>query len=386
VIVLGAVAVAALWVRGRGAKTGQADPARTPDVLAAAPADAWLIATLDVAAARPLLQPWLESLGGLAGATRVAGLGSLSSACGFEPLEHVRQVMLALPEQGDRRQRGDFGFAVATDAALGADELAACARKVIAARGGTPTTATRGGFQVVSDDAASQGAAAARGTPAAPGTVDAQGSQGAQLAYRKGAPFLVGRGPWLDAMIDAADGRAPGAAPEHAALRAMLLAGAGARAAGPRAQPALQVTALLPKSLRDRLRAEVAGDAGPVPGRAFLGVLGVDEVAVAVLPEAGAGGVTTRTTLTTVAVDLRCESGAACDEVQNLVERARLAWSGDFAVRQSGLGPLIDSLTIEARVPDGRALAIRARAPTADLAVAMGRLLDRVSPPPAPGP
>jgi hypothetical protein len=366
-IVLGAVVGTALWVRGSRAQTGETGPgdqAGLARVLAAAPADSWLIATLDVAAAQPLLEPWLESLGGLSGATRVAGLGSLSSACGFEPLEHVRQVMVALPERGDQRERGEFGFAVATDAALGAGELAACARKVIAARGGTPTTTTRGGFQVISAGAAA-------------------------LAYRKGGPFLVGRGSWLDAMIDAAEGKGPGASPEHGALRAMFQAGAGPQGAGARALPALQVTALLPESLREGLRAEVAGDAGPGQGRATLGVLGVGEAAAAVMPAAGAGGVTT---LTTLAVDLRCDSAAACDDVKSLVERARLAWAGDVALRLSGLGPLIDSVTVESltltsegrSAPDGRALAIRAHAPTADLAGALARLLDRLSPPPSP--
>ena len=372
-------------------------------MLAAAPADSWLIATLDLASMQPLLEPWLESLGGLSGATRVAGLGSLSSACGFEPLEHVRQVMVALPEGGER---GDFGFAVATDATLGADELAACARKVIAARGGTPTTATRGSFQVISADAASQGGAEAQGSsapkgpsveqgsPATQGTLDVTGrpQQEAQLAYRKGGPFLVGQGSWLDAMIDAADGKGPGAAPEHAALRAMRLAGAGSPGAEAHAPAALQVTMLLPKALRERLRGESigesAGDASPGPGRAFLGVLEVSEAAAAVVPVAGAGGVPA---LTTLEVDLRGESGAACDDVKNLVERARLAWSGDLGVRLSGLGPLADSLTVDrladrGHEPDARALAIRARAPTADLAGALARLLDRVSPPPTPGP
>ena len=85
-------------LRARRASSGGGGVA---GVLAAAPADAWLLATVDVAAAWPLLKPAVGAAGGLAGATRVAGLGPLSAACGFEPLEHLRELMVALPEGGD---------------------------------------------------------------------------------------------------------------------------------------------------------------------------------------------------------------------------------------------------------------------------------------------
>lgn len=147
-------------------------------MLRAAPDDAWLVLTVDVAAARPLLELLLQSGGGFAGVTRAAGLGSLSGACGFDPVPHIRELMVAMPEGGER---GDFGVAFSAD--LTVEQLARCARKAIGARGGTPSTGARGGFVVIGD---------------------ASAPDQARLAYRDGGPFLVGRGAWLGAIIDAA--------------------------------------------------------------------------------------------------------------------------------------------------------------------------------------
>ncbi len=196
-----------------------------------------------------------------------------SAACGFEPLEHVRELMVALPEGGDR---GDFGVAFSADLSMA--ELVACAQKAIAARGGIPSTAVRGGFSVVSD----------ANTPAA-----------ARLAYRNGGPFLVGRGPWLDAMIDAADGRAPRAKAEHDALRTALSpAGSPPR---PSSSPRL------PKSLRDRVRADSDTGVDSRPNEAFAGVLGVAEAGGAITP--GPGGSDGKSGPTTeVDLELRCET------------------------------------------------------------------------------
>lgn len=313
---------------------GQGPPPSS--VLDAAPEGSWLVATLDVAAARPLLRPLLEASGGLAGATRVAGLGDVATACGFEPLEHVRYAMVANPESGG--ERGDFGLAVAPDGSLSADDLAACARKAIAARGGKPASAAHGTFTVVSDDAV---------------------PKQAQLAVRKGGPFLVGRGAWLGAMMAAVEGSGGRASPDHAALRASLSAPADSPVT-----PALLVTMLLPKPLRDRLRDEA-------PSGALLGVLAVDWAGLAVAAAGGAGG------STSLALELHCEppdAAARCAEVKKLIERGRLSLAQDFAVRFTGLGSLVDTFKV---VEDGAgALAARAHAPTDDLARALSRLFD----------
>ena len=302
-------------------------------VLLAAPADAWLVLTFDVAAARPLLQPLLGTGGKrLATATRAAGLGPVIDACGFDPVEHLRELMVAAPEGGER---GDFGVAFSADLTM--DELAACARKAIVARGGAPSTTVRGEFAIIGD-----------------GNVPRQ----ARLAYRNGGPFLVGTGAWLEAMIDAFAGRGPRARAEHIALRSVL-APAGA------APRALVLTALLPKSLRDRVRAETDGG---VAG-AFAGVLGVEEAGAAVAASEAT---------TALEIDLRCETPVACGDVKELIEKGRLALSGNVGARLMGLGPLIDGLSIDASVAG--ALAVRTRSPTADLAEALAHVWARAAP------
>ncbi len=327
-------AVAGLrWRSGRSMAGG--------DVIDAAPADAWLVVTVDMAAASPLLRPLLggsnarRSTGGLSGlvsATRVAGLGRLSDACGFEPLDHMRELMVALPEGGER---GEFGAAFSGD--LTKDALAGCAEKVIRARGGRPSTTTRAGFALIAD---------------------ASDPKLAQLAYRAGGPFLIGHGAWLEAMVDAADGRGERARSEHAALRTSLSPSGSA----PRA---LAVTALLPKSLRDRIKAEM--DAGAGAGDTFsggLGLLAVEEGGLAITAVAGGA--------TTVDIELRCEAPEACDGVKSLIERKRQMISTDLGVRLLGLGALLDALTLELR---GKTLVIRTHAPTEDVAGAIERLL-----------
>jgi hypothetical protein len=324
--------VAILVVVGlRAVRQGRARSRELASALFDAPADAWLVLTVDVAAARPLLEPLLRSAGGLATATRAAGLGSLSDACGFDPASHLRALMVAAPEGGER---GDFGIAFSADLTM--DELAKCACKAVRARGGVPSTTTRGDFLVIGDESA-------------PNT--------ARLAYRDGGPFLVGRGAWLDAMIDAAGGRARRPPSRHEALRAAL-APAGAP------PPALVVTALLPKSLRDRVRAQT--DAGT--GGAFAGVLGVEEAGAAVVASESS---------TVVDVELRCDAPEACHEVKGLIETGRRDLSGNLSARLMGFGPIIDGFSVEVRTPDS--LAVKTRAPTGDLAQALARALGGVS-------
>jgi hypothetical protein len=319
-----------------GLRVALAPSSPKSSVLQAAPADAWLVVTADVVAARPLLEPLLRSTGGLSTATRAAGLGPITAACGFDPAEHLRELMVAAPEGGER---GDFGIAFSAD--LTKDELAACARKAVAARGGTPSTTTRGDYAVVGDDSA----------PAQ-----------ARLAYRDHGPFLIGRAGWLDAMIDASTSRGAPTPSRHLGLRATLAPPGGP----PRA---LVITAILPKSLRDRLKATEI-EAGTGASAAFGGVLGVEEAGAAV---------TTSDATTALEVALRCETPAACVEVKELIEKGRRALAGDFAVRLMGFGPMVDTLTIDSTVP--ATLGVRARAPTLDLAEALARLWSRVAPP-----
>ena len=161
-------------------------------------------------------------------------------------------------------------------------------------------------------------------------------------------------------MLDAAQGRGVRAPSEHAALRTSLSPSGSA----PRA---LSVTALLPKSVRDRIRVEMDPAGGPSSGA--LGLLAIEEAGVAVTVAPGGA--------TEIDVELRCETGEACDEVKSLVERKRLALSADLGVRVMGLGPFIDALSQERQ---GKRLTLRTHAPTDDVARALEQLLSSATP------
>jgi hypothetical protein len=306
--------------------------AASAGILDAVPRGAWLVVTVDVAAVRssPIAQPLLAAGAG----TSLPGLGPLSEACGFDPLSRMKELLVTSPENGEH---GDFGLAFTGD--FTRQELERCAEKAIRARGGTPATSTHGAFTTVED------------------TVDAKH---ARVAYRDGGPFLVGRGAWLDAMIDAVDGPPGGPGVDHAALRASLASKRGSSA------QAIVVTALLPSALREKLKGELGAELGSEADKAYVSVLAVSQAGVAL----GTGGTGSMTELV---AELRCESPAACGEVKALVERKRLAFSRELGVRILGLGPLLDSLKVDAVGPT---LSASAHAPTDDLARATQRALD----------
>jgi hypothetical protein len=306
--------------------------ARESGALTAVPRDAWLVARIDVAALRQ--SPIAKSVLGSGSATIVPGLGSLGDTCGFDPLSRLHELVMVSPEGGER---GDFGVAFSGD--FSRDELAACADKVIRAHGGRPSSSTRGDFTVIEDGAR---------------------AQHARVAYREGGPFLVGHGAWLDTMIDAADGKAERERHEHAELRAALEKRGGAARS-------ILVTAVLPKALRERLKAELADQAAASDAdRAYASVLAVEQAGVSVA--SGGPGSTTE-----VAVELRCESQHDCEAVRDVGERKRHALSSDFGVRIIGLGPLLDSLNLEVH---GSSLTATAHGSTDDLARVVQRAVD----------
>ena len=338
------------------------------EVLAAVPRDAFLVITVDLEALRasPLSQPLA---GGAGGAGNLFGLGKLTELCGFDPLARMKQLAIAVPEDGDT---GDFG--VAALGAVSRDELVACAQHVIEARGGVPKVSSRGSFTLVEDGLGPSELAGARssGEHAAP-----------KIALRDGGPLLVGRGAWLQAMMDVAEGTAPGLRSNtaHAALREALLGAAGAAGeSGPRRRvaPTILATAVLPRALRERLKHEMGaeGTGGNASNAAMEGVLDVETAGLAITT--GAAGEDSY-----AAAELRCESDAACAEVKKLVEKTRLGFSKDFGVRLIGLGPLLDSLVVETR---GTTLTATARAPTEQLASAIDRVLKMRAEPRATSP
>lgn len=318
-------AVAAAGFAAGAARRGA--PVKSAGVLDAVPRDAWLVVTVDVAALResPLAKPLM--------AAGVADVVSIAKTCGFDPVARLRELAIASPEGGEK---GEFGVAFTGDVTK--DDLAACADKTIRARGGKPVASTRGSFAIVDDPSDAK-----RG----------------RVAYRDGGPFLVGRGAWLDAMMDAAEGKTPRASDNdaHASLRRALVHDRDA----PRAAV---LTASLPKSLREKLKGEMSAELASESDKTWAGVLSVDRAGIAMT--AGAS--------TDLSAELRCETAEACDAVARFIERKRASFSRDFGVRLVGLGALLDSLSVEVRGPS---LSATAHGPTEDLARALARFAPR---------
>jgi len=333
------VAAGGFWLARRGEAPG--------GLLSAVPRDAFLVVTIDVEALRK--SPLAPSLLG-GDATKLLGAGDISATCGFDPIGRAKEIAIAVPEGGDQ---GDFGVVAMGD--LHEAELAECGKKLMAARGGTSKRSTRGSFTLLEDTA--------------------EGGARPKIALREGGPLIVGRGAWLDAMLDAAEGKAPNvlAGSPHMKLRDAL----AKRDAKPRAVIA---TAVLPKSLRERLKHEMGAEVDADGGAnvAMGGVLSVEIAGVAIT--AGAAGQESE-----AAAELRCETADACEEVKKLILRKRLTFSKDVGVRLVGLGPLIDSLDV---VTSGTTLTASAHAPTEDIAKAIDRVLrlrnERPRPPPPP--
>jgi hypothetical protein len=131
--------------------------------------------------------------------------------------------------------------------------------------------------------------------------------------------------------------------------------------------PALLLTAILPKDLRERLKGELGTELGTEADRAYASVLSV-QAAGAALTTGPKGS------MTAIEAELRCETAAACDDVKGVIERKRAASSRSPA-RLVGLGSLLDSLHVEGH---GATLSLTAKVPTDELAQAIGRVLPLV--------
>jgi hypothetical protein len=352
VLALAALAAAAALGIGLlilGSPGGKTDP------LAAIPADAFLVASIDVVALAesPLGEALVGELradGGGARAGTLLGVDSITETCGFDPLPHLRSIAIALPERGEGEggegERGDFGVAAA--GTMTKDALANCAKAVIAKRGGEPSSRQEGSFTVVSD---------------------ARTHGGAEVAFRDGGPYLVGRGAWLTKMIDTADGRSP------STLSSSATEGHGALRAGLRTRDAdaeaVRITALLPHDVRKRLQGQMErersdGDSkGGAVNKAMEGVLGVSAAGIGL--HAGRPHEDMR-----LAAELRCDSESACDAVSTFILHLRLGWSGNLSYRLVGLGPLIDNLEVQRK---GTTLWVQTRGPVDDLAKVVERAL-----------
>jgi hypothetical protein len=257
----------------------------------------------------------------LAGDRDIPGLGKVREVCGFDPMERVREVVLAVPAAGDA---GDFGIVAVGD--VPDDELLACAAKVIEKRGGRPVISTIGSFRTVRD-----------------GTLVVSG---AEIAVKKGGPILLGAGAYLRAMIDAADGRAP-------TLRTSV---AHARLGSEVQDATVRATVALTPAQREELAKSLAEEGGP-PGAASV-------VGAAI-------GATVGQNVAIHAV-IACDDQTRCAEVAALLRKARDQRAADLATRIAGFSRVLEGVQITA---EGETVQIKAEVPADEAAILFERLL-----------
>jgi len=285
--------------------------------LDAVPQGAILVAVADLEALRA--SPAGAKI--LAADRDIPGLGSVREVCGFDPMERVRELAIVVPAGGDE---GDFGMVAAGDAQD--DAILACASKVIEGRGGKPVVTTVGTFRTVRDATMIL--------------------SGAEIAVKKGGPILLGAGPYLRAMIDAADGRIP-------TIRTSL---AHARLADMVEGSALRATIVLTPKQREDLARDLAEGGGPRSAGSI--------VAVAVGAKLGA--------VVSVRAVIACENAASCADVAGILSRARDARAADFSTRLVGFSKILEDTQIKA---EGESVQIAAQVPADQAATLFERLL-----------
>lgn len=188
-----AVAAFALGQSERGAHHSTPTTASAFDVLKALPRDASLALTLDFEgdAAKPLKNLLLRR------GRELPDVGLLQNVCGYDPTGEIRRLGLALfaPKQSDQEP----ALAVATRGVFDPRRVADCAKKLVARRGGQPTTKSSHGFQSIGGGPKSM----------------------ARIAVRPDGLVLLGEEKYLDRMLASAEGSQPSLAdnPSHRRLR-----------------------------------------------------------------------------------------------------------------------------------------------------------------------
>lgn len=310
-------------------QTGSTDPET------AIPKSAFLVATTNLAELRrsPIHDVLFSDKPETSLVDRKAlGIAKLGQACGFDPLARVDSLAVAVPEEGEK---GELGVAAKINVTR--EELEKCTASLAARSGEKSEIKDQHGFGVVE-------------------------AGGAKLAYGHGGLLLAGKGAWMDAMLATADKAQPSyrEAEAHTTIRRHLTALPGF------AGPTVMVSALLPRSLRDRIRSEMAGEAPSDPAQAIMsGVLGVSGVGAAMNAGPKGGSIT-------LAGVFVCDTEDACASVEKLVSKKRFEWSKELMLRMVGLGPLLDSIAVKR---EGTRLTVTAGAPADQLASVLDRVL-----------
>jgi hypothetical protein len=351
-LALGAAGAGVAWF-ALSQRSGPVEAPTTPSrvrpvtVLDAAPSNTLLFAQLDLRQLRshPLVAPLLG------GDRAVDGLGTLRAACGFDPIERVDELALIVPP------RGVDEVGLAAVGPVPAESLLACAERLVRARGGEPIRSSLGGFRTVRDvTSASAGEIAVR---------DESASAGSASQTTSRTLILVGAGPSLRSMIDAAEGTIPrlDASAEHRALRALV-----------EPQTSLRATLVLSREQRDELAsaassAELPRGLAEVRGVSFglrLEDARADAVIVAVTTDA-----------------------ASARSLSEAVAAARRRLSTVPAIELLGARPLLDRARIEVRDASVRvelAAELRELEDIARSALAARALLEGAAAPPGGAP
>jgi hypothetical protein len=289
---------------------------RQRTAIEAIPRGAFLVVTIDLVKLRA--SPLAHELGG------VREVSDVTELCGFDPLARAKTIAIGVPEKPD----GVFGLSITHD--LERDELAKCAERVMSARSAVPSVTLRGSWTVVQQEGVLSEATRAK------------------IAYRDGAPLLVARGDYLAAMQQTLDG--PRAGPtDHDALRKIALAHGD--------DALLVATAILPKSVRDKLKDELSSEADTSESKktTMNAVLAVDSFALSVA---------SRGDSLDVFVELGCDDAGTCRTVSDFLDRKRKTIDADPAARIAGVSGILDAIHLE---PRGNRLDATLSAPASEL-------------------
>jgi hypothetical protein len=301
--------------------------ARPTEPIDAVPPDAFVAVDVNVAA--------LRKSGTLNALFGDRDEQSLTKVCGFNPVDRMQSLVFTVPEGGN----GEFGVAVQAD--ITQDDLVKCADEVVKAHGGDPTSdvVSYGSYSLIT-----------------PRTTSADSTKPARsLGYHAGSPILVGPKAWLTQMVDALDAASEGRGSpgQHLTLRTKL-----ANGITPAPTFLLTGTVLLEKSVREKLKAEMAAEVGPGEDSGtsmMMGVLGTSSGALGLYEKGGE---------VRAVANLACEEERQCAEVERLIQKVRGDWSKMDALRAFGLGPVLDHLEVDHHGTD---LQIRAGAPATDV-------------------
>lgn len=312
-----AVAAAALGAGLFALARHKGTPDLTAHALDAIPPGALVVASADLDALRasPVGAPFLRE------GREIPGVGKVRDVCGFDPMDTLHEVALAIPAAGDV---GEFGVVAA--GAIDDEAILACAAKVIEARGGKAVISPLGGFRTVRDSEL-------------PG--------GGEIAVRKGGPLLLGAGAYLRAMIDAADGRSASirSSVAHSQLGKQIDAGG------------IRVTVVLSPELRRSLVDELESDGAK------------DSPAASVV--AGALGVSLGARVAIHGV-IACEQAEACARFAVTLKSLRDERANDYATRLVGFGNVLEQLKIE---PAGELIHLRVELASDQAALLADRVL-----------